>query len=73
MRFIIQVLFDILYKYLYLFVYRQKDGLFQGQISRYLSEFEEMCRLGKGSYGNVFKVFNFVFPTFQRNIFTKFK
>uniref|UniRef100_A0A3B3ZJ05 Eukaryotic translation initiation factor 2-alpha kinase 1 n=1 Tax=Periophthalmus magnuspinnatus TaxID=409849 RepID=A0A3B3ZJ05_9GOBI len=32
--------------------------LFQAQTSRYLSEFEEVCRLGKGSYGNVFKVLN---------------
>ena len=55
-------------KNLYPYVYRQKESLFQGQISRYLSEFEELCRLGKGSYGNVFKVFNFVFHTFQRNI-----
>ncbi|XP_024140063.1 eukaryotic translation initiation factor 2-alpha kinase 1 isoform X2 [Oryzias melastigma] len=37
---------------------RPKEGLFQGQTSRYLSEFEETCRLGKGSYGNVFKVRN---------------
>ncbi|KAF3853371.1 hypothetical protein F7725_014059 [Dissostichus mawsoni] len=35
-----------------------KEGLFQAQTSRYLSEFEEMLRLGKGSYGNVFKVMN---------------
>ncbi|XP_076615124.1 eukaryotic translation initiation factor 2-alpha kinase 1 isoform X3 [Chaetodon auriga] len=37
---------------------RPKEGLFQAQTSRYLSEFEEKCRLGKGSYGNVFKVMN---------------
>ncbi|XP_047465114.1 eukaryotic translation initiation factor 2-alpha kinase 1 isoform X2 [Mugil cephalus] len=37
---------------------RPKEGLFQAQTSRYLSEFEEVCRLGKGSYGNVFKVLN---------------
>ncbi|XP_041671282.1 eukaryotic translation initiation factor 2-alpha kinase 1 isoform X3 [Cheilinus undulatus] len=37
---------------------RQKEGLFHAQTSRYLSEFEEICRLGKGSYGNVFKVTN---------------
>lgn len=37
---------------------RSKEGLFQAQTSRYLSEFEELCRLGKGSYGNVFKVMN---------------
>ncbi|XP_058476761.1 eukaryotic translation initiation factor 2-alpha kinase 1 [Solea solea] len=37
---------------------RPKEGLFQAQTSRYLSEFEETCRLGKGSYGNVFKVMN---------------
>ncbi|XP_067345379.1 eukaryotic translation initiation factor 2-alpha kinase 1 isoform X2 [Channa argus] len=37
---------------------RPKEALFQAQTSRYLSEFEEICRLGKGSYGNVFKVLN---------------
>ncbi|XP_070707821.1 eukaryotic translation initiation factor 2-alpha kinase 1 isoform X2 [Pempheris klunzingeri] len=37
---------------------RPKEGLFQAQTSRYVSEFEEICRLGKGSYGNVFKVMN---------------
>ncbi|KAJ8245968.1 hypothetical protein GJAV_G00262260 [Gymnothorax javanicus] len=37
---------------------RSKDGLFEAQTSRYLSEFEEVCRLGKGSYGKVFKVLN---------------
>uniref|UniRef100_A0A4W4F964 Eukaryotic translation initiation factor 2-alpha kinase 1 n=1 Tax=Electrophorus electricus TaxID=8005 RepID=A0A4W4F964_ELEEL len=35
-----------------------KDGLFQAQTSRYLSEFEEISALGKGSYGKVFKVKN---------------
>lgn len=40
------------------FAVRPKEGLFQAQTSRYLSEFEEICRLGKGSYGNVFKVMN---------------
>lgn len=35
---------------------RPKEGLFQAQTSRYLSEFEELVRLGKGSYGNVFTV-----------------
>ncbi|XP_061564070.1 eukaryotic translation initiation factor 2-alpha kinase 1 [Cololabis saira] len=37
---------------------RPKEGLIQAQTSRYLNEFEEFCRLGKGSYGNVFKVIN---------------
>ncbi|KAM4524024.1 eukaryotic translation initiation factor 2-alpha kinase 1 isoform 2-T2 [Odontesthes bonariensis] len=37
---------------------RATEGLFQAQTSRYLSEFEEICRLGKGSYGNVCKVLN---------------
>ncbi|XP_051530582.1 eukaryotic translation initiation factor 2-alpha kinase 1 isoform X3 [Myxocyprinus asiaticus] len=37
---------------------RTKDGLFQAQTSRYLSEFEEIAKLGKGSYGIVFKVTN---------------
>ncbi|XP_041939186.1 eukaryotic translation initiation factor 2-alpha kinase 1 isoform X4 [Alosa sapidissima] len=37
---------------------RPKDGLFQAQTSRYLSEFEEISALGKGSYGKVFKVTN---------------
>lgn len=39
---------------------RPKEGLFQAQTSRYLSEFEEVFRLGKGSYGKVFKVFHSV-------------
>uniref|UniRef100_A0A3Q2Y1H4 Eukaryotic translation initiation factor 2-alpha kinase 1 n=1 Tax=Hippocampus comes TaxID=109280 RepID=A0A3Q2Y1H4_HIPCM len=34
------------------------DWLFQTQTSRYLSEFEEVGRIGKGSYGNVYKVVN---------------
>ncbi|XP_029553672.1 eukaryotic translation initiation factor 2-alpha kinase 1 isoform X4 [Salmo trutta] len=37
---------------------RPTEGLFQAQTSRYLSEFEELSRLGKGSYGKVFKVTN---------------
>uniref|UniRef100_A0A3Q4AH84 Eukaryotic translation initiation factor 2-alpha kinase 1 n=1 Tax=Mola mola TaxID=94237 RepID=A0A3Q4AH84_MOLML len=37
---------------------RAEEGLFQAQTSRYLSEFEEICRLGKGSYGKVYKVIN---------------
>ncbi|XP_017338513.1 eukaryotic translation initiation factor 2-alpha kinase 1 isoform X2 [Ictalurus punctatus] len=37
-------------------VLRTKDGLFQ--TSRYLSEFEEISPLGRGSYGKVFKVKN---------------
>ncbi|XP_051980863.1 eukaryotic translation initiation factor 2-alpha kinase 1-like isoform X2 [Xyrauchen texanus] len=37
---------------------RTKGGLFQAQTSRYLSEFEEITTLGKGSYGKVFKVTN---------------
>ncbi|XP_053270219.1 eukaryotic translation initiation factor 2-alpha kinase 1 isoform X1 [Pleuronectes platessa] len=37
---------------------RLKEGLFQAQTSRYLSEFEQLFRVGKGSYGNVFKVRN---------------
>lgn len=37
---------------------RTKDGLFQAQTSRYLSEFEEIAALGKGAYGKVFKVTN---------------
>nr|XP_015215798.1 PREDICTED: eukaryotic translation initiation factor 2-alpha kinase 1 isoform X2 [Lepisosteus oculatus] len=37
---------------------RSKEDLFQRQTSRYLSEFEEISKLGKGSYGKVFKVKN---------------
>ncbi|XP_051968015.1 eukaryotic translation initiation factor 2-alpha kinase 1 [Xyrauchen texanus] len=33
-----------------------KNGIFQAQTSRYLSEFEEIATLGKESYGKVFKV-----------------
>ncbi|XP_061083269.1 eukaryotic translation initiation factor 2-alpha kinase 1 isoform X2 [Conger conger] len=40
------------------FALRSKEGLFQAQTSRYLSEFEEICTLGKGAYGKVFKVLN---------------
>lgn len=40
-----------------MFIYlRSKDALFQAQASRYLSEFDEIAALGKGSYGKVFKV-----------------
>ncbi|MBN3287324.1 E2AK1 kinase, partial [Polyodon spathula] len=35
-----------------------KDRLFKAQTSRYLSEFEEIVKIGKGSYGKVFKVKN---------------
>uniref|UniRef100_UPI00398F514C eukaryotic translation initiation factor 2-alpha kinase 1 n=1 Tax=Pristiophorus japonicus TaxID=55135 RepID=UPI00398F514C len=37
---------------------RTKETLFQGQTSRCMSEFEEIKRLGKGSYGKVYKVRN---------------
>ncbi|XP_078096732.1 eukaryotic translation initiation factor 2-alpha kinase 1 [Mustelus asterias] len=37
---------------------RTKETLLQGQTSRYLNEFEEIERLGKGSYGKVYKVRN---------------
>uniref|UniRef100_V9KJK6 Eukaryotic translation initiation factor 2-alpha kinase 1 n=1 Tax=Callorhinchus milii TaxID=7868 RepID=V9KJK6_CALMI len=39
-------------------VSRMKENLFQGQPSRYMSEFEEVSRLGKGGYGKVYKVRN---------------
>uniref|UniRef100_A0A3B5ANJ7 Eukaryotic translation initiation factor 2-alpha kinase 1 n=1 Tax=Stegastes partitus TaxID=144197 RepID=A0A3B5ANJ7_9TELE len=51
-------LYPQIVKYLFLPSCRPKEGLFQAQTSRYLSEFEETSRLGKGSYGNVFKVLN---------------
>ncbi|XP_041062094.1 eukaryotic translation initiation factor 2-alpha kinase 1 isoform X3 [Carcharodon carcharias] len=38
--------------------YRAKETLFQRQTSRYLNEFEETEILGKGSYGEVYKVRN---------------
>ncbi|XP_048465654.1 eukaryotic translation initiation factor 2-alpha kinase 1 [Rhincodon typus] len=38
--------------------YRTREALFQGQTSRYMNEFEEIERLGKGSYGKVYKVRN---------------
>ncbi|XP_034564356.1 eukaryotic translation initiation factor 2-alpha kinase 1 isoform X2 [Notolabrus celidotus] len=38
--------------------FRPNDELFEAQTSRYLGEFEEACKLGKGSYGKVFKVMN---------------
>ncbi|XP_053327454.1 eukaryotic translation initiation factor 2-alpha kinase 1 [Spea bombifrons] len=37
---------------------RAKNMLFEAQTSRYLSEFEEIAQLGKGAYGNVYKVRN---------------
>ncbi|XP_033886603.3 eukaryotic translation initiation factor 2-alpha kinase 1-like [Acipenser ruthenus] len=37
---------------------RNRDRLVKAQTSRYLSEFEEIVKLGKGSYGKVFKVKN---------------
>ncbi|XP_038675723.1 eukaryotic translation initiation factor 2-alpha kinase 1 isoform X1 [Scyliorhinus canicula] len=37
---------------------RTKETLFHEQTSRYLSEFEEIGRLGRGSYGKVYKVRN---------------
>ncbi|XP_043945607.1 eukaryotic translation initiation factor 2-alpha kinase 1-like isoform X2 [Protopterus annectens] len=37
---------------------RTSDCLLPSQISRYLSEFEEIKRLGKGGYGKVYKVRN---------------
>ncbi|NXS15316.1 E2AK1 kinase, partial [Mystacornis crossleyi] len=36
----------------------EKEVLFEAQTSRYLNEFEEVARLGKGGYGKVYKVKN---------------
>uniref|UniRef100_A0A8C3Y9P6 Eukaryotic translation initiation factor 2-alpha kinase 1 n=1 Tax=Catharus ustulatus TaxID=91951 RepID=A0A8C3Y9P6_CATUS len=36
----------------------EKEVLFEAQTSRYLNEFEEIARLGKGGYGKVYKVRN---------------
>ncbi|NXI89046.1 E2AK1 kinase, partial [Rhipidura dahli] len=36
----------------------KKEVLFEAQTSRYLNEFEEVARLGKGGYGKVYKVRN---------------
>ncbi|NWV49922.1 E2AK1 kinase, partial [Daphoenositta chrysoptera] len=36
----------------------EKEVLFEAQTSRYLNEFEEVARLGKGGYGKVYKVRN---------------
>ncbi|NXY06941.1 E2AK1 kinase, partial [Pteruthius melanotis] len=36
----------------------EKEILFEAQTSRYLNEFEEVARLGKGGYGKVYKVRN---------------
>ncbi|NWW60059.1 E2AK1 kinase, partial [Ifrita kowaldi] len=40
------------------FLIREKEVLFEAQTSRYLNEFEEVARLGKGGYGKVYKVRN---------------
>ncbi|NWV25043.1 E2AK1 kinase, partial [Origma solitaria] len=37
---------------------QEKEVLFEAQTSRYLNEFEEVARLGKGGYGKVYKVRN---------------
>uniref|UniRef100_A0A7M4EEC2 Eukaryotic translation initiation factor 2-alpha kinase 1 n=1 Tax=Crocodylus porosus TaxID=8502 RepID=A0A7M4EEC2_CROPO len=36
----------------------EKEAVFEAQTSRYLNEFEEIARLGKGGYGKVYKVRN---------------
>ncbi|ETE59659.1 Eukaryotic translation initiation factor 2-alpha kinase 1, partial [Ophiophagus hannah] len=36
---------------------RENEILFEAQTSRYVNEFDEISKLGKGGYGTVYKVF----------------
>ncbi|XP_077683588.1 eukaryotic translation initiation factor 2-alpha kinase 1 isoform X2 [Eretmochelys imbricata] len=52
----------------------EKEVFFEAQTSRYLNEFDEIARLGKGGYGTVYKVRNKLdgqFYAIKRNLIKK--
>ena len=57
LRFLIAMCSDI-GCYVVIFMYGQKLALKESNISRYKEEFHEVCIIGKGSFGTVYKCIN---------------